>query len=96
MWSYGPALLHLLCADGISSAQRREPKRPRSLQESLPHYGGQTFPLLKGHKLILLLLKYKLQHNRRRAGVRCFVVSDHVLDLEIQFTRGSKEEGEDW
>ena len=35
-------------------------------------------------------------NNRRRADVMCFVVSEHVLDLEIQFARRGKEEGANW
>ena len=35
-------------------------------------------------------------HHRRRADVICFVVSEHVLDLEIQCARRGKEEGENW
>jgi hypothetical protein len=32
----------------------------------------------------------------RRAGVRGFTVSKHLLDLEIQYASRSKEEGENW
>jgi hypothetical protein len=35
-------------------------------------------------------------NKRRRAGVMCFIVSEHVLYLEVQFARGGKEEGENW
>ncbi len=35
-------------------------------------------------------------NHRRRAGVRCFVVSKQVLHLEIQVAGGSKEERENW
>jgi hypothetical protein len=35
-------------------------------------------------------------HNRRRADVMCFVVSEHVLDPEIQCARRGKEEVENW
>ena len=35
-------------------------------------------------------------NNRRRAGIMCFVVSEHVLDLEIQFPFWEKEEVENW
>ena len=35
-------------------------------------------------------------NNGRRASVMCFIVSEHVLDLEIQFSIGFKEEGENW
>jgi hypothetical protein len=34
--------------------------------------------------------------HRRRASVRCFVVSEHVLYLQIQFARRGQEEGENW
>jgi hypothetical protein len=35
-------------------------------------------------------------HHRRRADVMGFVVSEHVLHLEIQFARRGKEEGANW
>ncbi len=35
-------------------------------------------------------------NNRRKADVMCFVVSEHVLDLEIQCASRSKEEVENW
>jgi hypothetical protein len=35
-------------------------------------------------------------NNRRRAGVMCFVVSEQLLHLEIQFAQRGKEEGENW
>jgi len=31
-----------------------------------------------------------------RVSVIYFIVSEHVLDLEIQYARGSKEEVENW
>jgi len=34
--------------------------------------------------------------HRRRAGVRGFTVSEHLLDLEIQGARRSKQEGKNW
>ena len=35
-------------------------------------------------------------NNRRRAGVMCFIVSEHVFYLEIQCASRSEEEGENW
>jgi len=35
-------------------------------------------------------------NNRRRAGVMCFIVSEHVLYFEIQYARRGKEEVENW
>ncbi len=35
-------------------------------------------------------------NNRRKAGVICFNMSEQLLDLEIQFPRRGKEEGENW
>ncbi len=32
----------------------------------------------------------------RRASVRCFMVSEHVLYLQIQVARQSKQEGKNW
>jgi hypothetical protein len=34
--------------------------------------------------------------HRRRAGAMGFIVSQQVLDLEIQVARRSKEEGKNW
>jgi len=34
--------------------------------------------------------------HRRRAGVRCFIVSEQLLDLEIQCARRGKKEGKNW
>jgi len=35
-------------------------------------------------------------YNWKRADVMCFILSQHVLDLETQCARRSKEEGENW
>jgi hypothetical protein len=35
-------------------------------------------------------------NNRGRADVMCFVVSEHILNLEIQLASRSKEEVENW
>ena len=71
-------------------------------------YGAQGFlllhhtmkdqrPVFSGNTIFGMFWPWSPFANYRRgAGVMCFVVSEHVLDLEIQCARRGKEEVENW
>lgn len=71
-------------------------------------YGAQGFlllhhtmhnqrPMFSGNTIFGMFWPWSaFANNRRGADVMCFVVSEHVLDLEIQRAGRGKEEVENW
>jgi len=59
------------------------------------HHGR---PLGSGKTVCWVLWSWTpmLDHSRRRASLRSFLLSKQVLNLEIQFASRSKEEGKNW
>jgi hypothetical protein len=64
----------------------------------LHHTTQHRRPLGSGKSVCRLLWPWlpMLDHHRRRADVRGFIVSEQVLHLEIQFASRSKQEAENW
>ena len=72
------------------------------------YYGAERFLLLHntlhysrplgfGNTVVRVFWPWSpFTNNRRRAGIMCFVVSEHILDLEMQLASRDKEEGENW
>ena len=59
----------------------------------LHHTMNNQRPVFSGNTVFGVFWPWSpFAHHRRRADVMCFVVSEHVLDLEIQFARRGKEE----
>jgi Ni,Fe-hydrogenase I cytochrome b subunit len=54
-------------------------------------------PVFSGKSVVRVFRPWPpFANHRRRSGVSCFILSQQVLDLEIQFSRRGKEEGENW
>ncbi len=54
-------------------------------------------PVFSGNTVIRVFWPWSpFAHNRRRAGVMCFAVSEQFLDLEIQYAIRAKEEVKNW
>ncbi len=54
-------------------------------------------PVFSGKSIVRVFRPWSpFANHRRRAGVRCFIVSQQVLHLEIQFASRGKEERENW
>ncbi len=54
-------------------------------------------PVFSGKTLLRMFWPWSpFATHWRRASVRCFMVSEHVLYLQIQVARQSKQEGKNW
>ena len=63
----------------------------------LHHTMNDHRPVFSGNAIFRVFWpRSPFANNRRRADVVCFVVSEQVLDLEIEFAGRGKEEGENW
>lgn len=63
----------------------------------LHHAMDDPRPVFSGNTIVRVFWPWSpLATYRRRAGVRGSTVSEHLLDLERQYARRSKEEGENW
>ncbi len=59
----------------------------------LHHTMYYCWPVFSGNTVVRVFWPWSpFAHNRRRAGVMFFIVSEQVLYLEIQFAKRSKEE----
>jgi len=62
------------------------------------YYAMQNYrPVFRGNTVFRLLWPSSpLVDYQRRAGVKCFVVGEHVLNPKIQYTCRFKEDVENW
>jgi hypothetical protein len=59
----------------------------------LHHTMNDYWPMFSGNTICGVFWPWSaFAHHRRRADVMCFIMGEHVLDLEIQFARWGKEE----
>jgi len=59
----------------------------------LHHTMNNQRPVFSGKSIVRVFRPWSpFANHRRRAGVRCFIVSQQVLHLEIQFASRGKEE----
>jgi hypothetical protein len=63
----------------------------------LHHTMDDHRPVFRGNPVFQVFWPWSpFANHRRRAGAMGFIVSQQVLDLEIQFASRSKEERENW
>jgi len=85
--------------EGDGSFRARRQRRRLRCQRFLPlhHPLHHHRPVFNGKSVLGVFWPWSpFANHRRRAGVMCFVASEHVLDLEIQLARRGKEEGKNW